>query len=185
MSEFVHVSAIASQIGMPLSRIMAFHADRDPDALCLSVGDRSIARRSFDELSNGLALTYQRLGVAPGDLVTIALPNSIELCLAIFAAWKCGAVPHMMSYRMPPHEAQDLVDLVDPPDGRRYRRGHAAQGRAGRGPCLAALEGDQLGGQHRPAQGDRRAQGRQFRPDGAGDGPEHRRHRADPRAALQ
>ena len=115
MSELVHVSAIANQTGMPLSRVMAFHADRDPDALCLTVGERSIARRAFDELSNGVALTYQRLGVQPGDLVTIALPNSIELCLAIFAAWKCGAVPHMMSYRMPPHEAQDLVDLVDPP----------------------------------------------------------------------
>ena len=115
MSELVHVSAIATQTGTPLSRIMAFHAGRDPDRPCLTVGERTIGRRALDETSNGLAWTFRRLGVKPGDLVTIALPNSIELCLAIFAAWKCGAVPHMMSYRMPPHEAQGLVDLVDPP----------------------------------------------------------------------
>lgn len=111
----LRVAAMASQAGMPLSRIMAFHADRDPDRPCITVGERTICRRAFDEASNGLAWTYVGLGVKPGELVTIALPNSIELCLAIFAAWKCGAVPHVMSNRLPLHEAQGLVDLVQPP----------------------------------------------------------------------
>ena len=115
MTASLHVASLASQVGVPLSRIMAFHADRDPDRPCITVGDHSIGRRAFDEASNGLAWQFRRLGVAPGDLVSIALPNSIELCIAIFAAWKCGAVPHMMSYRLPLHEAQGIVDIVNPP----------------------------------------------------------------------
>ncbi len=117
----------AVENAVPLSQILAFHADRDPDRASLTVGGRSVSRRELDRSSNRLARDFERLGVRPDDIVTVALPNSIEAVEAIFAAWKCGARPNPISWRLPLVEAQGIVDLAEPavvlggPEGLRAR----------------------------------------------------------------
>ncbi|HET9689666.1 MAG TPA: AMP-binding protein, partial [Acidimicrobiales bacterium] len=62
-----------------------------------------------------LARHLAALGVAQGDMVTIALPNSIGFVVALVAAWKLGATPQPVSWRLPPRELDAVVELADPP----------------------------------------------------------------------
>lgn len=100
--------------GMPISEILRYHADIDPDRPALTMGDRTVSRRELDESTNRLARAYMERGVKPGSFVTIGLPNSIEFFEAAFATWKCGATPNPISWRLPLSEAQAIVDLVEP-----------------------------------------------------------------------
>ena len=99
---------------LPLSRILAHHAERDPDRASLVFGDRVVSRLALDRLSNRLARAYQALGVGPNDLVTICLPNSVDFFVAVFAAWKCGAVPNVVSHKLPGPEFEAIITLANP-----------------------------------------------------------------------
>ena len=50
-----------------------------------------------------------------GDLVTIALPNSVDWFVAVVATWKIGAIPQPVSARLPARELAAIVELADPP----------------------------------------------------------------------
>ena len=97
-----------------IAKCIAFWAARTPDAPALT---DDISTQSFAEMHNAtnrLARAYAELGVCEGDYVTIGLPNSSEFMLAAVAAWKLGATPHPISYRMPPAERTSMLELVRP-----------------------------------------------------------------------
>lgn len=89
-------------------------AERDPAAPAFVHGDETIARGELEIRANRLARAYARLGVAPGDLVTIGLPNGIEFCCVCLATWKLGAVPNPVSSRLPLAERKAIVERADP-----------------------------------------------------------------------
>ncbi len=111
---------------MPMSSIMGWLADQQPDRLAVVCGDRSVTRRQLDRRSNRLARAYAGLGVGEGDVVTIGLPNGIEFYESLLAIWKVGAIPQPVSHRLPPAERAAIIDLarpalvvgVDPQDAR-------------------------------------------------------------------
>ena len=104
-------------------------------------------------------------------MVTIALPNSIAWFVTAAAAWKLGAIPQPVSYRLPDVELQAIVELADSkvvvgveperlpgrtclpagyvPHPSRRRRAAARR-------HVAGVEGADLGRLHRPAEADRR-----------------------------
>ena len=88
-------------------------AESDPGRPAVTCGDQSITRLELDRRSNRLARAYESLGVQQGDLVTVALPNSVEFYEACVAVWKLGATPQPVSYRLPDRERQAIVDLAD------------------------------------------------------------------------
>jgi bile acid-coenzyme A ligase len=104
----------ADGTAVPLCDVLAYHALRDPGRPVLTIGDQTINRREMDLSTNRIARAYQAMGVKPDDLVTICLPNGIDVYQAIFAALKCGATPHVISWRLPVVEAQGIVDLAQP-----------------------------------------------------------------------
>jgi len=61
-----------------------------------------------------LAVEFRRLGVGVGDMVTVALPNSVEWFVATVALWKLGATPQPVSARLPQRELEAVVSLADP-----------------------------------------------------------------------
>lgn len=97
-----------------LSRIVAHWADARGDQPALRHEDESISWNELEASSNALARAYAGLGVRENDLVTIALPNSIEFFVACFAAWKLGATPQPVSSKMPRAEISAIVELADP-----------------------------------------------------------------------
>jgi bile acid-coenzyme A ligase len=98
---------------MSISRMISAAAAADPDRPAVTCADHTITRLELDRRTNRLARAYEALGVGQGDLVTIALPNSVEFYEAAVAAWKLGAVPQPVSYRLPDRERQAIVELAD------------------------------------------------------------------------
>jgi len=96
-------------------RAMAWHAERDPDGVAVFFGEEAATRGRLERRSNRLARAYAARGVGEGDLVTIALPNSIEFYEAALAVWKLGATPQPVSSRLPERERRAIVELVNPP----------------------------------------------------------------------
>jgi bile acid-coenzyme A ligase len=101
--------------GTPVGAALDALADRDPDAPALTCGDVSLNRRALASASDRLARRLAGLGVGPGVLVTIGLPNGVEHFVAVVAVWKLGAVPQPVSARLPAAELAALLELADPP----------------------------------------------------------------------
>jgi bile acid-coenzyme A ligase len=89
-------------------------AERDPDAVAFVCGEQSLRRGELEARTNRRARSYAERGVGAGDLVTLALPNGIELAEACIATWKLGAVPNPISPRMPPAERAGIVERGRP-----------------------------------------------------------------------
>ena len=89
-------------------------AQAAPDRIALTCGAERVTRADFDSRANRLARDLASRGVGVGDMVTIALPNSVEWFVAVAAAWKVGAVPQPVSARLPDRELAAIVELADP-----------------------------------------------------------------------
>jgi bile acid-coenzyme A ligase len=96
-------------IGERLGRLAA----ADPHRPAITVGEDTITRAELERDTNRLARAFAAEGVGPEDLVTIALPNSIEFLAAAVACWKLGAVPQPVSARLPGPELAAIVELAD------------------------------------------------------------------------
>lgn len=97
-----------------ISRMITRNAEAQPDAPAITHEGRTITRRELDRRTNRLARSYAELGVEADDMVTIALPNSIEFYEACIATWKLGATPQPISARLPVMEREAIVELADP-----------------------------------------------------------------------
>jgi bile acid-coenzyme A ligase len=99
---------------MPIGAVIRFQAERDPDRPAITdVGTgTTVTRAELERRTNRLARTYERLGVREGDFVTIGLPNGIDFYEAAIAAWKLGATPQPVSYRLPQRERDEIVALA-------------------------------------------------------------------------
>lgn len=62
-----------------------------PDAPCLSDDGTTLSNTGFRDRVRAAASVLHRAGVRPGDVVAVALPNRVELVVALFAAWQLGA----------------------------------------------------------------------------------------------
>jgi bile acid-coenzyme A ligase len=71
-------------------------------------------RDELDRRTNRLARAYREMGVGFGNLVTIALPNTVAFVEAALAAWKLGATPQPVSHRLPPPERREIIELAHP-----------------------------------------------------------------------
>jgi len=93
-------------------------AEADPDAVAVVCADgeqeTTLTRGELDRAANRMARAYSDLGVGGGDMVTIGLPNSIEWFVACLATWKLGAVPNLVSPRLPGPEREAIIERADP-----------------------------------------------------------------------
>lgn len=89
-------------------------ADADPDRLAVTCDTVALTRRQLVDRIDAMAVQLRDHGVGVGDMVTIALPNSVEWFVAVGAAWRLGAVPQPVSSRLPAREVAAIVELADP-----------------------------------------------------------------------
>ena len=97
--------------GARLSQI----ARQTPDAPAITDAVGTLTWKAFDGRTNQIARGLTRAGVALGDVVSIALPNTAGYLEVAFGLWKIGATPQMLSYRLPAHEADAVLDLAAAP----------------------------------------------------------------------
>ena len=70
---------------------IAHWARTTPDAPAVEEGDRCLSYAALDVRINRMARWLQAQGVTHGAVVALALPRSIDLLVAMFAAWRAGA----------------------------------------------------------------------------------------------
>jgi bile acid-coenzyme A ligase len=68
----------------------------------------------FDHTTNQLARLISAKGVRHGELVSIALPNSLALLQTQWAVWKIGACPMTVNPALPTWELHRLFDVAAP-----------------------------------------------------------------------
>jgi bile acid-coenzyme A ligase len=95
-------------------RQLSLLAERDPDRVAVTCGPESITRSELESAANRLARDLAAGGVGEGDMVTIALPNSIDWFVAFAASWKIGAIPQPVSAKLPQRELTAILELADP-----------------------------------------------------------------------
>ena len=96
------------------SRRLTSLAEQDPDRPAITCGDRSVTRSELESAANRLARDLLEGGATEGDMITVALPNSVEWFIAFAACWKIGAVPQPVSARLPERELRAILELADP-----------------------------------------------------------------------
>ncbi len=89
-------------------------AEQDPNRPIITYEGQTVSRLEFSRSTNRLARAYEKLGVGQDDFVTIVLPNGIDFFEAAFAIWKLGATPQPVSYRIPKHELEQIIELGNP-----------------------------------------------------------------------
>ena len=98
----------------PIGELLAHHAGKEPDRPAVTYNDVTTSYAELDALSNRKARQLAALGVAEGDVVTLAIPNGLEFYESVFAVWKLGATPNCVSSRLPAAELKAIVELADP-----------------------------------------------------------------------
>jgi bile acid-coenzyme A ligase len=99
--------------GEPIGQALGRLAVEDPDLPAVTVAGSSVTRGELNRRSNRLARAFAAEGVGREDLVTIAMPNSVEFVEAAVACWKLGAVPQPVSARLPGRELATIVEVAD------------------------------------------------------------------------
>jgi fatty-acyl-CoA synthase len=88
-------------------------ADLQPDAVCVTQGERHVTWREFDHGADGIAQFFLDLGVVQQDKVAVYLYNCPEYLQATVAAVKVGLVPVNTNYRYGDDELTYLWDNAD------------------------------------------------------------------------
>lgn len=101
----------ATSLGARVTQLAA----EKPDAPAITDAAHTLTWRELDRRTNRIARGLAKAGVKPGDVVSIALPNTSAYLEAAFGLWKAGATPQMLSYRLPAHEADAILDLAEAP----------------------------------------------------------------------
>jgi bile acid-coenzyme A ligase len=98
---------------VPIGRAFAILAEDEPTALAVRDGDDVWTRRRLEEDTNRLARSWAGR-VGQDDLVTVALPNGVDVVRACVAAWKLGAAPQPLSPWLGAAERRAVLDLARP-----------------------------------------------------------------------
>ncbi|HEY2068943.1 MAG TPA: AMP-binding protein [Rhizomicrobium sp.] len=85
------------------------------DAWAVRCQDEVRSWNALHRRTNRIARGLRAKGVGQGDFLTIALPNGIGFIEACFAAWKIGAIPQPVSWRLPLVEMKAIADLANSP----------------------------------------------------------------------
>ncbi len=94
---------------------LAGHAARKGEAWAVRCAEDVRSWQALHRRSNAIARGLLAQGVRHGDFLTIALPNSIGFIEAFYAAWKIGAIPQPVSWRLPLAELKAIADLANAP----------------------------------------------------------------------
>ena len=88
-------------------------AAEDGRATAITCGAESISRSELMECGYNLAVYLHEHGTREGDMVTVAVPNSIDFFIAYVAAWRLGATPQPISSRLPQRELEAIIELAN------------------------------------------------------------------------
>ena len=87
-----------------LGEVLPAAAAKYGDKTALITDNKTFSFRDLDQLSNALAISLTKLGVAPGDRVTLCATNSWEWLVSYYGVLKTGAVINPVNVMLTPAE---------------------------------------------------------------------------------
>jgi bile acid-coenzyme A ligase len=84
-----------------------------PLAPAITCAGDSMSRTDLLKAGYNLAVYLHNQGVREDDMVTVAVPNSIDFFIAYIAAWRLGATPQPISSRLPQRELDAIIELAN------------------------------------------------------------------------
>jgi bile acid-coenzyme A ligase len=99
---------------IPMGQIPEHFARQSPNKLALVYGDDEFTWNDFAARVARRAHGLVALGVDPGDMVTIALPNGTAFLETTYAALRLGATPNPVPAKLPPVELKGILELAKP-----------------------------------------------------------------------
>src|SRR5882724_8606062 len=94
-----------------LPELIDHRAATTPDAPCLADSTVTLTNAEMRDRVVSTAELFVDLGVGPGDVVAVMLPNRVELLVTLFAAWRLGAAATTINPALTPGEAKhQLID---------------------------------------------------------------------------
>jgi acyl-CoA synthetase (AMP-forming)/AMP-acid ligase II len=97
-------------VNVSLADLPEARAGAEPHAPALADDAVALDNAAFADRVARAAALFDRLGVRAGDVVAIAMPNRVELIIALFAAWRLGAAATPVNPALTPTEMQYQVD---------------------------------------------------------------------------
>lgn len=97
-----------------MGMLLSAHAARRGAATALVLGERELTFAELDAAANRMARALAARGVGAGDKVLICMPNRPEFIEAFYGAWKLGAIPCPVSWRLVTNELAEIVALAEP-----------------------------------------------------------------------
>jgi amino acid adenylation domain-containing protein len=88
-------------------------AARTPQAVALSMTDRTLSYGELERAANRLAHKLQAIGAQRNDLVAIRAQRSPELIIAILAVWKSGAAVLPIDPAYPPARQRFMLEQAE------------------------------------------------------------------------
>lgn len=104
----------AQAVQTPFGDMLAHHGARDPARPAVTYDGVTTTFAELDVRANRKARQLAALGVGQGDVVTLAIPNSLEFYETVFAIWKLGATPNTVAAKLPAAELKAIVELAKP-----------------------------------------------------------------------
>lgn len=95
---------------MRLHDYLDYYAREQPDAECIVFGDRTWTYAQVRDTANRIANGLIAGGIAAGDRVAVLAKNCPELVCFYYGAFKAGAVPVPLNYRLAPAEWAFIVN---------------------------------------------------------------------------
>jgi long-chain acyl-CoA synthetase len=87
-----------------LGQVLPAAAAKFGDKTALIASDRTFSFSDLDQISNAFALSLTKLGIAPGDRVTLYAANSWEWLISYYGSLKTGAVVNPINVMLTPAE---------------------------------------------------------------------------------
>ena len=91
---------------MHLAALPDERAEAHPGGRCLADGGRALDNATFAAEVRRTSSALVEMGIGRGDVVAVALPNSVELITIMFAAWRLGAALTPVNPALTQHESQ-------------------------------------------------------------------------------
>ncbi|WP_332039936.1 AMP-binding protein [Parasphingorhabdus sp.] len=114
MADDILNSMSAVSTAMPIGELLAYHAGKDAALPAVTFEGVTTSYSELDISSNRKARQLAAAGVGEGQVVTLSVPNGLEFYETVFAVWKLGAVPNLVSSKLPSSELQAIVKLAKP-----------------------------------------------------------------------
>ncbi len=119
-------------------------AERNPEAIAIVSGERSVSYAELDQLANGVAAGLREQGVERGDRVTIMLPNGVEAVAAIQGTLRAGAAISPLNPTTKRDRLAQVLERTEPAlvlcDREQVERAQDAAGQAGGMPVVDGIE---------------------------------------------